>query len=105
MDPMKTGIIIYQARKKLNMTQKELADKLHNALEANDVEVILDERDERPGFKFKDWELIGIPYIVTVGRRAAEGIVEFKDRWSMEKVELSLDEAINKIVEAVKNNK
>ncbi|MBQ7640827.1 MAG: proline--tRNA ligase [Acholeplasmatales bacterium] len=85
--------------------QKEVADKLHNALEANGVEVILDERDERPGFKFKDWELIGIPYIVTVGRRAAEGIVEFKDRWSMEKVELSLDEAINKIVEAVKNNK
>ena len=83
--------------------QKELADKLHDLLQANGVEVILDERDERPGFKFKDWELIGIPYIVTVGRRAGEGIVEFKDRQTMEKVELSLDDAANKIIEAVKN--
>ena len=82
--------------------QKELADKLHEALEKNNVEVILDERDERPGFKFKDWELIGIPYIVTVGRRASEGIVEFKDRQTMEKIELSLDDAISKIVDAVK---
>ncbi|MBR3617040.1 MAG: hypothetical protein IKN46_00025, partial [Acholeplasmatales bacterium] len=83
--------------------QKELADKLHDELAKAHVEVILDERDERPGFKFKDWELIGIPYIVTVGRRAAEGIVEFKDRQTMEKVELSLDEALNKIIDAVKN--
>ena len=83
--------------------QKEVADKLHDLLTNNNVEVILDERDERPGFKFKDWELIGIPYIITVGRRAGENIVEFKDRQTMEKIELSLDDAANKIIEAVKN--
>ncbi len=83
--------------------QKELADKLHDTLLANGVEVVLDDRDERPGFKFKDWELIGLPYIVTVGRRAAEGIVEFKDRQTMEKIELSAEDAIKKITEAVKN--
>jgi prolyl-tRNA synthetase len=86
-------------------SQKELADKMHSELESLGIEVILDDRDERPGFKFKDWELIGIPFIVTVGRRAQEGIVEFKDRQTMEKVELSLDEAIQKIVFAVKNSK
>lgn len=84
-------------------SQKEVADKLYQQLLDNKVEVILDERDERPGFKFKDWELIGIPYIITVGRRAAESIVEFKDRQTMEKIELSLDDAANKIIEAVKN--
>ena len=83
--------------------QKELADKLHDTLANNGVEVVLDDRDERPGFKFKDWELIGLPYIVTVGRRAAEGIVEFKDRQTMEKVEMSFDDALNKIVSAVKS--
>ena len=83
--------------------QKELADKLHDALANHGVEVVLDDRDERPGFKFKDWELIGLPYIVTVGRRAAEGIVEFKDRQTMEKVEMSFDDALNKIVSAVKS--
>ena len=83
--------------------QKELADKLHDALANHGVEVVLDDRDERPGFKFKDWELIGLPYIVTVGRRAAEGIVEFKDRQTMEKVEMSFDDALNKIVSAVRS--
>ncbi len=86
-------------------SQKELADKLYDILNKNNVEVILDERDERPGFKFKDWELIGIPYIITVGRRATEGILEFKDRQTMEKIELSLDDAANKIIDAVKNIK
>ena len=83
--------------------QKELADKLHDTLATNGVEVVLDDRDERPGFKFKDWELIGLPFIVTVGRRAAEGIVEFKDRQTMEKVEMTVEDAINKILDAVKS--
>ena len=51
----------------------------------------------------KDFELIGIPYIIIVGRRAAEGIVELKDRMTNEKVELPYEEAINKVLEAVKN--
>ena len=84
-------------------SQKEVTDKLYKVLTDNNVEVILDDRDERPGFKFKDWELIGIPYIITVGRRANEGIVEFKDRQTMEKVEMTLEEASNKIIDAIKN--
>lgn len=83
--------------------QANLAKEMEAKLEAQGVEVILDDRDERPGFKFKDWELIGIPYMVTVGRRANEGIVEFKDRYTMEKTEKTVDEAIDIIVNAVKN--
>lgn len=83
--------------------QKELATALYNKLKDAKVEVILDDRDAKPGFKFKDWELIGIPFMVVCGKRANEGIVEFKDRHTMEKVELSLDDAVNKIVEAVEN--
>ena len=83
--------------------QRELAEQIYAKLKAHKVEVILDDRDAKPGFKFKDWELIGIPFMVVCGKKAAEGIVEFKDRHTMEKVELSLDDAVNKIVEAVKN--
>lgn len=82
--------------------QREKANKLYEELLASKVEVILDDRDERPGFKFKDWELIGIPYIITIGRRASEDICEFKPRATMEKQEISIDEAKNIVIDAVK---
>ena len=82
--------------------QQELADKMHDILNEK-VEVILDDRDASLGFKMKDFELIGIPYIIIVGRRANEGIVEVKNRMTNEKVEMEYNEAINLVVEAVKN--
>ncbi len=58
-----------------------LAQKLHDELEAAGVDVLLDDRDARPGFKFKDAELIGFPVRVTVGKRGlADGICEVVDR-------------------------
>ena len=86
-------------------TMKAGAEKIYQELKSQGVEVILDDRDAKPGFKFKDWELIGIPYIITVGRLAGEEICEFKTRSTMEKVELPFNDAINTIVEAVKNIK
>ena len=83
--------------------QKELADKIHDILNDNKVEVILDDRDASLGFKMKDFELIGIPYIMIVGRRAAEGIVELKNRMTNEKVEMTYKDAIDHIIEAVRN--
>ncbi len=82
-------------------TMKKAADKIYEDLRKQKVEVILDDRDAKPGFKFKDWELIGIPYIITVGRLAGEGICEFKTRSTMEKIELKFAEAISKVVDAV----
>ncbi len=83
--------------------QSTLAHKMYDALKSNGVEVVLDDRNSKPGFKFKDWELIGIPYIITCGKLASEEIVEFKDRQTMVKEELPFEEAIARIVSAVKN--
>ena len=78
-------------------TMKAGAEKIYQELLAQGVEVILDDRDAKPGFKFKDWELIGIPYMIVVGKRAAEGICEFKNRATLEKEEITFEEAINRI--------
>ena len=82
-------------------TQKAVAISMYEELKAKGVEVILDDRDERPGFKFKDWELIGIPYIITVGRKANEGIVEFKLRSTNIKEEKTIEDAKNIVLTAV----
>ena len=82
-------------------TQRKLADAMYEELLAKRVEVILDDRDYKPGFKFKDWDLIGIPLIVTVGRRAGENIVEFKERKDNIKHEIDAKECIDIIVDKV----
>ena len=81
--------------------QANLANEIYNELKKKGVEVVLDDRDERPGFKFKDWELIGIPYMIICGKRAGENVVEFKVRSTMEKSEKTKDEAISLVVSAV----
>jgi len=83
--------------------QSRLANEIYEELKKNKVEVILDDRDERPGFKFKDWELIGIPYIIVCGRRSNENVVEFKLRSTLEKTELDKASVIERITNDVKN--
>ena len=83
-------------------TQKKVADEIYETLKANKVEVVLDDRDAKPGFKFKDWDLIGIPMIITVGRRANEGIVEFKFRQENAKSEKEVNEVIEIVTEKVR---
>ena len=78
-------------------TMKDAADKIYDELRKSHAEVILDDRDAKPGFKFKDWELIGIPYMIIVGKRSSEGICEFKNRATLEKEEITFEEAINRI--------
>lgn len=60
--------------------QMKIANKLYDELRKIGVDAILDDRNERPGVKFKDSELIGIPIIVTVGKKITDGEVEFKLR-------------------------
>jgi len=76
--------------------QNALAEEIYNSLTAKGIEVMLDNRDERPGVKFNDAELIGIPYRVTVGRGAADRIVEFKHRTDEQAQNISVDELLNK---------
>ncbi len=78
-------------------TQREVAEKLYNDLQAKGVEVLLDDRSKRPGEKFADADLLGMPYRVTVGRKAAEGMVELRPRKTGEIEEVSIDDAIAKL--------
>ena len=59
---------------------KQAAMELYTQLKALGVDVLLDDRDERPGVKFKDAELIGIPWRVTVGKKLASGVMEVSER-------------------------
>lgn len=72
--------------------QTEVAAKLHDDLQAAGLEVLWDERDERPGFKFADAELIGCPVRVTVGRKVSQGTVEVQLRATGEQREVSVSE-------------
>lgn len=78
--------------------QKELADKLYAELTELGYEVLLDDRDERPGVKFKDADLIGIPYRITIGPKGIQnGFVELVTRRTRSKIEIPLEEATSKI--------
>ncbi|RKD33808.1 proline--tRNA ligase [Thermohalobacter berrensis] len=79
--------------------QIELGEKLYKELSSKGIEVLLDDRKERPGVKFKDADLIGIPIRITVGRKANENIVEFVLRRDGEKIEVKADEVFEKIKE------
>ena len=79
------------------------ADKLGKDLEAKGLRVLFDDRrDASPGVKFKDAELIGIPFIVIVGKSLADGKVEFRVRKSGDKSELSAKNAAEEIFAAVR---
>jgi prolyl-tRNA synthetase len=82
--------------------QTECAQQLYSELQANGIEVLLDDRAERPGVKFKDADLLGIPIRITVGRKAAEGIVEFKKRSEKSISEYAIEEAVKKTVTEIK---
>ena len=76
---------------------RKAADKLYEDLKARGVDVILDDRDMRPGVMFADWELIGVPHRVVIGDRGLkEGAVEYADRRNLaEKVMVKTDEAVD----------
>jgi len=77
--------------------QMALGEKIYEDLKLAGLEVLLDDRDERVGVKFKDADLIGIPIRITVGRGAAEQMVEFKRRDCQDKEDLTADEALRRV--------
>lgn len=82
--------------------QMKVANELYEKLLGAKVEAVLDDRDERAGVKFKDADLIGFPYRITVGKTIKDGLVEFKVRETGESTTMTPDEAFEKIVEFVK---
>ena len=85
--------------------QMRIANEIYSSLQKLGVEVILDDRNERAGVKFKDSEIIGIPMRITVGKKISEGQVEFKLRAGGENEVINIEEVVGKIkAEFEKNN-
>ena len=82
-------------------TQMTAAENIYNELKNQGIEVVIDDRNERPGVKFKDADLIGFPYRITVGKTIADGKVELVIRETGDKEELTPDEAVKKTVELI----
>lgn len=78
--------------------QKTVADQLYQIIQSMGFEVLYDDRDERPGVKFKDMELIGIPVQITVGKKAQDGMIEIKKR-GQEKEEITVELLNEKVIE------
>ncbi|MDR1135896.1 MAG: proline--tRNA ligase [Clostridiales Family XIII bacterium] len=75
--------------------QRELAEKIYQSLLDKGIEALLDDRDERAGVKFMDADILGIPVRITVGKKAASGLVEYKLRRESEFTEKSGEEAVS----------
>lgn len=94
--PFKVALVSINSNKSDQV--RETADRLYSELEDMGIEVLYDDRDERPGFKFADMELLGIPHIITVGDKALKrGCIEYKSRRTGEREDLPLDGAIKAI--------
>lgn len=85
-----------------NEDQVKVAEEIYNALLDAGIDSMIDDRDERPGFKFKDADLIGFPFKVVSGKKAGEGIVELKIRRTGETLEISKDDVVSTVKELMK---
>ncbi|MCG0685922.1 proline--tRNA ligase [Lactiplantibacillus plantarum subsp. plantarum] len=83
--------------------QVEVADQVEAQLEAAGYNVLYDDRKERPGVKFADSDLMGIPARITIGKKASEGIVEIKLRQTGETLEVKQEEIANNLAVLLKN--
>ena len=86
-----------QRLKELEASNKAQAEYIEQ-LKAKNIEVIIDDRDERAGVKLKDADLIGIPYRITVGKTIKDNLVEFKTRATNEMETISPEEAVARIL-------
>lgn len=84
---------------------KKVSEQLYSEIGSSGIAVILDDRDERPGVKFKDADLIGIPIRITVGKKASEGIVEIKLRGEQHSEEVEIKDVKAKIAAIVYSDK
>lgn len=85
-------------------TCMEIANKLYDELNNAGIDTLLDDRDERPGVKFNDLDLLGIPIRITLGKKLSENKVEFKLRKENESIDLDLNDVVNHIKEYLHEN-
>ena len=99
--PYKVVICALNTKDELCM---EISNNIYNSLKDNNIDVLLDDRDERPGVKFNDMDLIGIPIRIVIGRKINEGIVEVKLRNEINSIEIKVEELLNYIDAKIKTN-
>ena len=87
-----------------NEEHSAICEEIYNELRKNKIEVLFDNRDERPGVKFKDMDLIGIPLRITVGKKVNDGKVELKKRTDNTSIDAEISQIVNKIIELVKDD-
>ena len=83
----------------------EVASDLYDKFQKAGIEVLIDDRDERAGVKFKDMDLIGIPSRIVVGKKCGEGIVEYKLRKDESAQEMTAKDATEKAIEYITENR
>jgi prolyl-tRNA synthetase len=81
--------------------QKETAEKIYRECLSLGLDALLDDRDERPGVKFKDADLIGVPFRITVGKKLASGMVEFVERRTKASADLPVADAAQTVASRV----
>ncbi len=100
--PYQAAIVLISGK---DEAQVNAADQLYEALKKASIDVLLDDRDERPGVKFKDMDLIGIPFRITVGRGIKDGKVELKLRATGEVQEIAVDQIADVVIKLVEANR
>lgn len=100
--PYKVAICALNTNDELCMST---ANKIYEELNASRIDAILDDREERPGIKFNDMELIGIPIRITVGKKVNGGLVEFKLRNEQESQDIEIANIVDYIKNYIKENK
>lgn len=96
--PYKVCIVLISNK---DQKQVNIAEDIYNKLNACGIDTILDDRDERPGVKFNDMDLIGIPIRITVGKKVNDGMLEIKMRNSDKVEEIKIDEIENVILRQI----
>ena len=98
--PFMIDIIVSNSK---NEDEKNMGEKIYEELKASNVEVILDDRiNARFGFKIGDFELLGFPYAIIIGKKLSDGIVEIVDRKTLLKTEVKIEEVVSKILNLIK---
>ena len=98
--PFMVDIIVSNSK---NEDEKNMGEKIYEELKASNVEVILDDRiNARFGFKIGDFELLGFPYAIIIGKKLLDVIVEIVDRKTLLKTEVKIEEVVSKILNLIK---
>ncbi|WP_323587256.1 proline--tRNA ligase [Aliarcobacter butzleri] len=98
--PFMVDIIVSNSKKE---EESKVGEELYSKLKQAGISTILDDRiNARFGFKMSDFELLGFPYAVVIGKKLEDGLVEIVDRKTLEKIDVKVDEVISKILELIK---